>query len=136
MQITDAVLRNLYNEMEPLFPAECYRDYSNHKFRIGSFVVAINANDKKLLDVGFLYADRKGLTIQEAKDWLISKVASENEWKNECEKERKIYNREGVRNKAIFTFIIAMIISFLAINNAPITFVLILKILLLLLVLQ
>lgn len=125
IQITETVLKNLYDEMEPLFPDSCYRDYSKHKFRIGVQVVSINENDKTLFDVGILSADRKGLAIQEAKDWLISKVALEKEW----EKRRKNDKRKGTRNIAIFSIIIAMMIALLVINNAPVTFALILKIL-------
>lgn len=141
--ITEAALKKLYDEVEPLFPegtvlttpgmSKNDRVFSSDGFRIGLNCVLINENNPELLDVGIwcnypnyhMMPSKEGLTIQETKDWLIRGA----KFDIKQEKEAKIERTRERRNLAIFAIAFAMLIAYIAIKNGPLNFMLVIKML-------
>lgn len=136
--ITEAALKKLYDEVEPLFPEDTLlttpgmsgndRVFSGDGFRIGLSCVLINEKNPELLDVGLwcnypnyhMLPSKEGLTIQEAKDWLIRSA----EFNSEHEKKAKIERSRRRRNLAIIAIAFAILVAYIAIKNGPVNFIL------------
>lgn len=139
--ITEATLRKLYDEVEPLFPEATLlttpgmsgndRVFSGDGFRIGLSCVLINEKKPELLDVGLwcnypnyhMLPSKEGITIQEAKDWLIRSA----KFDIEQEKVAKIERSRRRRNLALIAIAFAMFVAYIAIKNGPVNFMLLIK---------
>lgn len=140
--ITEVTLKKLYDEVVPLFPEDTVlttpgmsgndRVFSGDGFRIGLSCVLINEKNPELLDVGLwcnypkyhMLPSKEGLTIQEAKDWLIRSAKRSAEFNSEHEKKAKIERRRRRKNLAIIAIAFAILVVYIAIKNGPVNFIL------------
>lgn len=140
--ISEEELRNLYEDVEPLFPKDTVlktpgmsgndRVFSNNGFRIGLNCVMVNENNSELLDVGLwcnypnyhMLPSKEGITRQDAKDWLIDSAR----FAIEREKEEKASSSKIRKNQVIALALFSAFTIFLASINGPISLMLSIKI--------
>lgn len=122
-------LKRLYDEVEPLFPVDTTltrpgmsgndRTFVDDGFRIGLNCVLINEQDPSLLDVGLwcnypryhMLPSKEGITIQEAKDWLLKAARFQIDHEKKARSERR---KMRIKIAKILAALIVIVILYIA----------------------